>query len=186
MRLLYSEPEDYLTDEYQNPSIGIEKISSVPGFINKTPLNKPLLLIMLLGYEPARSLAIYNNIDPDRTYLIVPHPPYNEQWKGRTERKNSNLINTVKEDRVERMHSYDVNQFVQEFSNFIANEDIDLNQWNCLISPLSTKPQTLGLFNYWRENKGAFSLIHSTPLKYNKLFKPTGISKRHIIKDANP
>lgn len=183
LRLLYAEPDNYLTEEYQNSSMGIEKISSIPGFRNETALNKPLLLIMLLGFEPTRSMAIYNNVDPDRTYLILPEPPYKPDWEGRTARKNSELITTTRDDSVREMHSYDVDQFVTQFREFIESESIDLNEWNCRISPLSTKPQALGVFKYWREHKGSFSFVHSTPLKHNKLFDPDGIADRHVLKE---
>lgn len=185
LRLLYSEPHKYLTDKYQNRTKGIKEITSIPGFRNETPLNKPLLLILLLGFEPTRSMAIYNNVDPDRTYLVLPEPPYKPDWEGWTARKNSKLITTTREDSVKEMHSYDVDQFVTQFREFIESEDINLTEWNCRISPLSTKPQALGVFKYWRENKGAFSFLHSKPLEYKKLFDTEGIADRHVLKEPN-
>jgi|GEM_PF-5577191 len=181
IRLLYSEPHDYTTDQNQE-STGIEKISSIPGFVNNAPLNRKLLLILFLGYEPARSMAIYNHIDPDETFLIIPDPPYQNDWEGRTEQLNANLINAVKSENIHRMHSSDPRIFRKEFEQFIDENGVSIGEFNCRISPLSTKPQSLGLFDYWRKNRGDFSLIYATPLNKKRLFDPVGIGTRHILK----
>jgi len=184
LRILYSEPEEYSTDSYQETPVGIEKISSIPGYANNAPLNRKLLLILLLGYEPARSMAIYDHIDPDETYLIVPDPPYHSDWEGKTERMNAGLIDTVKSDNIFRLHSSDPTTFRREFENVVKDSGIDIGVFNCRISPLSTKPQSLGLFDYWRENRGDFSLIYSTPLTQKKLYDSVGIGDRYILKEA--
>ena len=182
LQILYSEPGDYSTDQYQKNPVGIKKISSIPGFVNKAPLNKKIVLILFLGFEPARSMAIYDHIDPDETYLIIPDPPYYSEWMGRSERMNASLIDTVRSENILRMHSSDHHQFERQFEE-LANA-VDIGNVNCRISPLSTKPQSLGLFNYWRQSRGDFSLIYCSLSDEKKLYDPVGIGEQHILKEA--
>jgi len=176
-RLIYSQPEDYHSSRPVTDSKGIQNIDSVPGFINSTPLNRKTLLILMLGFEPARSKAIYNNYDPDSSYLIVPSPGYKEGWEERTVRQNSYLRNVLGENNIEHIHALHPGQFVKQFNRFLTENEIKLGEWNTFVSPLSTKPQTVGLYYIWRKNERTISVVHSTPLERNKLFVPTGLSE---------
>jgi hypothetical protein len=172
--IVYSTPEKY-TDNNESVSKGIGKIESVPGFVNSSPLNQNILLIMMLGFEPARSIAIYHNYDPEKTHLVIPHPPYKTEWKSKTYDKNSRLIHEVGEKRAHNMHSIDPTKFVRDFYKMVEENDIQLNNYNTYVSPLSTKPQTVGLYYIWKKNKKDMSIIHSEPLEKNKLFISNGI-----------
>jgi hypothetical protein len=130
---------------------------------------------MLLGFEPARSNAIYHNYDPDETHLIIPHPPYKDEWENKTYSKNSRLIHEVGSENVHKMHSKDPIMFIDDFIELIESYDIDLGEFNTYISPLSTKPQTVGLYYIWKRNEKDVSIIHSDPLEKNKLFSSNGI-----------
>lgn len=182
MKILYSEAEKYATDQYEKSTVGIEKISSIPGFVNKAPLNKKVILVLLLGFEPARTLAIYNRIDPDETYAIIPDPPYYPEWRGRSESLNSNIISSIKKDNIYRMHSSDPEIFEKEFKSFAENANI--RDYNCRLSPLSTKPQAMGLFNYWKKNKGVLSLIYCSPIGGKTLYEHSGLGDSHILKQT--
>ena len=175
--IIYSTPENYTSIDDKSSSKGIGTIESVPGFVNCSPLNQNILLIMLLGFEPARSTAIYHNYDPDETHLILPYPPYKEEWEEKTYYENSRLIHEIGEERAHKMHSKDPSKFVQDFMSMIENNDLTLEEFNTYLSPLSTKPQTIGLYYIWRENEKNVSLIHSEPLEKNKLFTSNGIQE---------
>ena len=183
LRILYSEPKNYTTENNGEYPIGIEKISSIPGFVNEAPLNRKVVLVLLLGFEPARTLAIYDRIDPDETYAIIPDPPYHPEWRGRSERLNSNIINTIKSDNIYRMSSSDPEEFEKKFKSFA--ESVNIRKFNCRLSPLSTKPQALGLFNYWKRNKGDFSLIYCSPLGGKTLYEHSGLGKSHVLKQPS-
>lgn len=175
IRLLYSEPEDYITDIYLPMSTGIRQINSIPGFVGTQPLSKPALLVIFLGYESDRAISLYENLDPNEVILVVPDPPYHAEWKGRTEEMNKHLIELIGNDRIKYANSRDPLIIASELERII--EDYNLNDWHLCIASLGTKPQTVGIYQFWQKHKGECSLIYAQPLKHNKRFYSKGCGK---------
>lgn len=154
-------------------SIGIHKIEPITGFISQTPLSRPILLIIFLGYESDRAKAIYENLDPNEVLLIVPDPPYHKEWKGRTEEINRHLIKIISKDRIKAAPSEDSLEVAVKLEELL--KDYPLDDWRWIIAPLGTKPQTLGIYLFWRKNRGKFSIIYAPPLEHNNPFFSTGV-----------
>ncbi|MCK5615428.1 hypothetical protein KAR91_76905 [Candidatus Pacearchaeota archaeon] len=175
IRLLYSEPEDYVTDLYLPMSTGIRQISSIPGFVGTQPLSKPALLVIFLGYESDRAISLFENLDPNEVILVIPDPPYHVEWEGRTEEMNKHLIALIGEDRIKYANSRDPFTIASELESI--TEDYNLDEWHLCIASLGTKPQLIGIYLFWQKHKGECSLIYSQPLNHNKHFYSKGIGK---------
>ena len=181
LRVLYTEPGDYVTDLYLPMSYGLKRIDPIPGFVNVQSLRKPMLLVIFLGYEGNRAKALLENLDPNETLLIVPKPAYHKEWEGRTEYMNRDLIALLGEQNIKYAHSQDPLKVEEQISEIFQNSDYRLDKWNCCIAPLGTKPQTLGLFLYWRTNPGQFSIIYAQPLKHNQSFYSQGVGRTWLL-----
>jgi hypothetical protein len=178
LRLLYTEPKEYVTDLYLQMSTGVRQINPIPGFINSESLSKPLLLVILLGYERDRAMALFSAMDPNETLLVVPDPPYHTEWKGRTEDMNRDLITLIGEERLKRAHCLDPLKTADDLSRMLGpRAPYPLRDWHCCIAPLASKPQAVGLYLFWRSNPGRFSIIYAQPLKHNESFYSEGTGR---------
>jgi len=185
IRLVYSEPKDYVADLYLPMSSGIRRIDVVPGFVNNQCLSKSLLLLIFLGYEGDRANALVQNIDPNETLLAIPRPAFHPEWEKRTEEMNSNLIQLIGDDHKIEMHSLDCNEVAVTLSKILVyGPGSPLAHKNCCIVPLGTKPQTVGLYLFWRQNVGKFEIQHASPLEVNEQFVSRGIGKTWLL--VNP
>jgi len=179
LRIYYTPPKNYVTELNLPMSFGLRKISPISGFVGHSPLSKPTLTVILLGYEGDRAKAIYENLDPNEVLLIIPDPPYHKEWKGRTEKMNEHLIKIVGKDKVIGAHSKDPIKLLTKLEKIF--KDYPLDKWRCSISPLGTKPQALGLYLFWRKNKGKFSIIYAQVLRHNEPFFSTGVDEPLIL-----
>jgi hypothetical protein len=179
LRIYYTEPKDYITDLYLPMSMGIRTISPITGFISHTSLSRPTLLVILLGYEGDRANAIYENIDPNEVFLIIPKPAYHAEWEGRTEAMNKQLIRIIGEDRIRHVHSQDPVLVAGKLEEILRPYSLD--EWRCSIAPLGTKPQALGTYLFWRRNRGKFSIIYAQPLRHNERFFSTGVGRTLLL-----
>ncbi|MGD0921571.1 MAG: hypothetical protein ABSA70_07390 [Terriglobia bacterium] len=187
LKLLYTEPKDYVADLYLQMSTGVRQINPVPGFINAESLSKPLLLVILLGYERDRAMALFNALEPNETVLIVPSPPYHAEWKGRTEEMNRDLITLIGHEKLKYAHSLDPNGLRNDLSHLLGqNGEYPLHHWHCCVAPLANKPQTVGLYLFWRENPGRFSIIYAQALKHNEPFYSEGIGRSWQLLAPSP
>lgn len=173
LRLIYTEPKDYVVDLYLPMSMGIKEVASIPGFSNLRPADKPVLLVIMLGYEGDRAMALYQTIEPNETVLLVPRPAYREEWEGRTEDLNRQLISLLGHDAIAYADSRDPLEVKAALSNVIGNR-YPPTDWTCLVSPLGTKPQTVGLYSFWRESTDSFAVIYAQPLKHNERYYSQG------------
>jgi hypothetical protein len=177
-RIFYTEPKTYVTNLYLPISFGILPIYTVSGYVTTQSLNRPNLLVIFLGYEGDRAMALVNNFEPNETVLIIPDPPYHPEWKGQTEKMNKNLIEIIGSDRVETIHSLNPYSIVKKLETlFCQGCKYDLDKYHCCIFPLGTKPQALGLYLFWRQYHGKFSIVYAPPNKRNESFYPKGIGR---------
>ena len=182
LRLFYTEPEDYVTNLYLPMSIGLRQIKPILGFVNTQCLNKPSLLVIFLGYEGDRAMALFNNQDPNEILLIVPKPAYHKEWEGRTEQMNRDLITLIGEEKIKYAHSQNPQEVALALSDLLGgNGEYNLEDWKCTISPLGTKPQAVGLYLFWRKYPGQFSIVYAQPRKHNEPFYSTGVGKTCLL-----
>jgi len=178
--ILYTEPLDYITNLFLPLSMGISSISTIPGFVSNTPSNLPLFLLIFLGYEGDRAYSLHSKMSPNTTKLIIPDPPYREEWRGRTKKMNKHLIKILGENKLDTAHSLDPYQVKKKLYELEKEHNFDKEKW--VLSPLGTKPQTFGIYLFWRENKHSFSIVYASPLKHNVRFYSTGIGNTWVLK----
>lgn len=173
LRLIYTEPKDYVVDMYLPMSMGIREVASIPGFANIKPSDKPVLLVIMLGYEGDRAMALFQTIEPNETVLLVPRPAYRPEWEGRTEELNRQLVSLLGQDAIAYADSRDPLRVKAALANILGDRYLP-RDWTCLVSPLGTKPQTVGLYSFWRENPDSCALVYAQPLRHNERYYSTG------------
>ncbi|MCK5606466.1 hypothetical protein KAR91_31480 [Candidatus Pacearchaeota archaeon] len=175
IRFLYTEPEDYQTNLFQPLSFGIKEIFPIPLCYGDYDFSNEDLLVLILGYEGSRAVAMYENIDPARTLLLIADPPYHPEWKGRTEELNEEIINIVGLSEIKHLDSRNPVLAAAELRQILL--DKNYSRYNHLISPLGTKPQLLGLYIYYALNPKNTILLYGAPLRHNEFFYSDGIGR---------
>jgi hypothetical protein len=168
-RFLYTEPEDYLTEIFQPLSFGINEVFPVPTYSGDFDFHKDLLLVLMLGYEGDRALAIFEEMDPDDCLLLIARPSYHEQsWEGRTERLNKEVINMVGKSKIRYIDARNPVTVHQQLNDLLSSPT--LQNFNHAVAPLGTKPQTLGLYAYLKTNPSNTIVIYGSPARHNKFY----------------
>ena len=141
--VVYSEPDDYLVSQHIPLSFGLSSLQQTPGFSACPDLSRPVHLMMFLGYEGDRALAVYEQTQPMKTTLVVPHPPYKPNWTGKTEQFNHDLLALVGEQAVLKVDAIDPDDTSTTLTDVLGQSG--RNDFARIICPLGTKPQTLGV-----------------------------------------
>ena len=178
--VVYSEPSDYLVSQYIPLSFGLASLQQIPGFSACPDLSRPVHLMMFLGYEGDRALAVYEQIQPMKTTLAVPDPPYQPSWTGRTEQFNRDLLSLVGEQAVRKIDALDPDATRETLIDILGRSRRD--DFARIICPLGTKPQTLGIYNYIRESDDPPAIVYAGPLRHNHVFYSKGIGKTWMLK----
>lgn len=178
-RFLYTEPKEYIIDLFQPLSFGIKEIFPVPLYCGNIDFAKDCLLVIFLGYEGDRAMALLENIDPTECLLLVPKPAYHPEWEGRTEEMNKEIINTVGESNIKYIDARNPIVTAKVLQEILSERKY--SDYNILIAPLGTKPQALGLYLYWSNNSSKTTLIYNTPLRHNNLFYSEGIGRTWVL-----
>lgn len=173
VRFLYTEPEDYVTDLFQSLSFGIKEIFPIPTYHGDYDFSKGDLLVLMLGYEGSRAVSLYDDVDPSECLLLVPDPPYHREWKGRTEAMNQEIIGIAGTSKIRYLHSRNPMKVAFQLDSILSAPEY--TEYNHVISPLGTKPQTLGLYSYLSTHPANTIVEYGAPLRHNDLFYSTGI-----------
>ena len=179
VRFLYTEPEDYVTDLFQPLSFGIRQIFPIPTYSGNYDFSKDSLLVLLLGYEGNRALALLEETDPADCLLLIAKPAYHEEWEGRAEEMNVGIINIVGRSKIKYIDSRNPVTVSHQLYKILSNPKY--SKYNHIISPLGTKPQTLGLYLYLSTNPLNTVLIYGSPLRHNEPFYSRGIGRSWVL-----
>ena len=179
IRFLYTEPKDYHTNLFQPLSFGIKEIFPIPLCYGNYDFSNEDLLVLILGYEGSRAVAMYENINPARTLLLIADPPYHSEWKGRTEELNEEIINIVGKSQIKYIDSRNPVLVASQLQRILTDTltDTSYSHYNQLITPLGTKPQLLGLYLYYALNPENTILLYGAPLRHNEIFYSYGIGR---------
>ena len=124
-------------------------------------------------------MALLDNLDPTDCLLLIPKPAYHEEWEGRTEKLNKSIINIVGQSKIKYIDSRNPVKVYNQIKSILS--DPNYLKYNHMISPLGTKPQTLGLFYYLSNNPSDTILIYGSPIRHNHLFYSKGIGRSWIL-----
>lgn len=170
LRILYTEPEDYnVVTSRDELVLGLDRITTVPTFEANYDPQKGLTLILFLGYEGDRALAVWENLEPNRTIAVVPKPAFRPGWEGRTEDVNSALLAALDTQDIHFADSLDPSSSVNLLLDLL--QSMSGNKSNWYIATLGTKLQTVGVYYFIAQNrKNIASIIdvrvHGTKLEY--------------------
>jgi len=178
--LLYSEPEEYEIESRLPLSFGISTVEQVPGFSASPDPSRPLHVVMFLGYEGDRAFATHAFLQPRRTTLIVPYPPFKEEWRGRTEELNNNLIAVVGENALKSADAIAPESSLEVLQAVLGpmDERADTSRAIC---PLGTKPQIVGAYLYLRHCLDPPAVIYTGSIRHNHSFYSRGVGRSWII-----
>lgn len=139
---LYTEPEDYASVKSLPLSCGLQEIQTLAGEAGVADCSRPVHLVMQLGYEGDQALAVYEETQPARVTLLIPHPPFRAEWEGRTEGFNSHLLGLIGTGSCRRVDAIDPTGTAAVVKEIVMGRTGE----SAIVCPLGTKPQLLGLF----------------------------------------
>lgn len=178
--IVYSEPEDYIVTPFLPLSFGVSRVEEVPGFAAAPDVSRPLHIVLFLGYEGDRALATYEILQPMKTTLVVPDPPFQEEWRGRTEDLNQELIAVLGTAAIRRTHSLDPEAAYSLLVDVLGASD-KRGEYARVICPLGTKPQAVGAYLYSRAAIDSPALIYTGPLRHNHSYFSRGLGRSWVI-----
>ncbi len=178
--LLYSEPEEYEIESRLALSFGISTVEHVPGFSASPDPSRPLHVAMFLGYEGDRAFATHAFLQPRRTTLIIPYPPFRPEWKGRTEELNHNLLAVVGHQALAKADALDPESSFRILDAVFGPLE-ERGDTSRAICPLGTKPQIVGAYLYLRSSIDPPAVIYAGSLRHNHSFYSRGVGRSWII-----
>lgn len=146
---------------------GVEQITTVPNFFGSSSLEKQTVLVLFLGFEPERSLAVWKHYNPAKTIALVADPPrYGSQDYLKYARDNNSYLLSQPSVEVEAV-SADNPYAVKSVLEAIYGDT--RGSFNMVIGPFGTKPQTVGVFFFCLEHPKA-QVVYSFPVNYTKSY----------------
>lgn len=178
--IVYSEPDEYEIEGQLPLSFGISGIEHLAGFPASPDPSRPLHVTMFLGYEGDRAFATYEHLQPRKTTLVIPDPPFRESWRGRTEEQNRNLLSIVDSEAVVTSDSLDPESTVSVLEKAFGPPNVR-SDFARALCPLGTKPQILGAYIYLRRCTDPPAVIYTGALRHNHSFYSRGIGNSWLI-----
>jgi hypothetical protein len=166
--LLHTEPLDYPTQDNEPVGLGISSVRAIETLAGRNTPSRESLLILFLGYEGRRALALWEHLEPHVTVVVIPDPPYRENWVGRTEAQNRYLLSCVSKDRVFRSHSLVPAATEQLLHDLVHGGTYGAERYNYLVAPLGTKAQTVGAYRFLRRHPGLATVMYARPIRYRE------------------
>jgi len=146
---------------------GIEQVTTIPNFYGSPSLEKETALVMFLGFEPERALAVWKQYNPARTIALITNPPRpgNPDYLKYARQNNAELLSrpSVEVRDVPADNPYAVKNVLDA----IYEETKD--SFNMVIGPFGTKPQVIGVFLFSLEHRKV-QVIYSFPAQYTRSY----------------
>ena len=146
---------------------GVEQITTIPNFFGSPSLEKQTILVMLLGFEPERALAVWKHYNPSKTIALITNPPRygNLDYLKYAQENNSYLLSqpSVEVRDVPADNPYAVKNVLEAIHNDTRDS------FNMVIGPFGTKPQAVGVFLFCLEYPKV-QVVYSFPVKYTRSY----------------
>ena len=146
---------------------GIEQITTIPHYFGSPSMDKENLLVLFLGFEQERALAIWKQFNPGKTIALITNPPRsgNPEYLDYARQNNAGLLSRPNVE--VRDVPADNPLGVKTVLDQIYEETKD--SYNMVIGPFGTKPHVVGVFLFCREHPGV-QVIYSYPQTYTKSY----------------
>lgn len=146
---------------------GVAQITTVPNFFGSISVDKQTVLVLFLGFEPERSLAVWKHFNPAKTIALITNPPRygNLNYLRYAEKNNSYLLSqpSVEVRNVPSDNPYAAKKVLEAIYGDIRGT------FNMVIGPFGTKPQAVGVFLFCLEHPKA-QVVYSFPVKYTRSY----------------
>jgi hypothetical protein len=146
---------------------GVEQITTMPNFYGSPSLEKQTALVLFLGFEPERALAVWKHFNPSKTIALITNPPRsgNLDYLKYARDNNAYLLSrpSVETRDVLADNPYAVKKMLETIYHDTRES------FNMVIGPFGTKPQALGAFLFCWEHPRT-QIIYSFPVNYTKSY----------------
>jgi hypothetical protein len=146
---------------------GVEQITTVPNYFGTISFEKQTLLVLLLGFEPERSLSVWKHFNPTRTIALISNPPRDGQgdYLEYAQKNNAYLLTqpNVELRDVPPDDPYGVRNTLEALYHDVRDS------FNVVIGPFGTKPQTIGVFLFCLEHPKV-QVVYSYPTSYTRSY----------------
>ncbi|MFC1901501.1 hypothetical protein ACFLX3_01030 [Chloroflexota bacterium] len=146
---------------------GIEQITTIPNYFGSPSLEKETALVLLLGFEPERALAVWKQLNPARTIALITNPPRhgNADYLKYARQNNTDLLSlpSVEVGDMPADNPYALKGVLEA----VYEETKD--SFNMVIGPFGTKPQVAGVFLFCQEHRKV-QVIYSFPSTYTRSY----------------
>ena len=167
-RLLYTAPEkhgEWLSRGYR----GVRNMMGFPGC--QVP-GAPMILVVLSGFEPERTMRAIEEHEPSRVLLGIGNPPTTGAFLERNLREQELVLARQDVERFE-FPVDSVAECVRELTSVVGPE---LLRGNVVIAPMSTKLSTVAAMIV-AENHPSIQLTYCVPGEYNTESYSVGASR---------
>lgn len=146
---------------------GIQQITTIPNYFGSPAMDKETALVIFLGFEPERALAIWKQYNPVKTIALITNPPRagNPDYLKYARQNNADLL--AKPSVEVRDIPADNPYAVKMVLDAIYEETKD--SFNMVVGPFGTKPQVVGLFLFCKEHRKV-QVIYSFPATYTRSY----------------
>ena len=146
---------------------GIEQITTIPNFFGSPSWEKEAVLVLFLGFEPERALAVWKQFNPVKTIALITNPPRygNLDYLKYAQQNNSSLLSqpSVEVRDVLADNPYAVKNVLE------AIHEETKDSFNMVIGPFGTKPQVVGVFLFCSEHRKV-QVVYSFPATYTRSY----------------
>ena len=146
---------------------GVSQITTVPNFYGSISLDRENVLVMFLGFEADRSLAVWKHFNPAKTIALITDPPRqdNQSYLEYARKNNEQLLSqpSVELRGVPADNPYAVKKTLEGIYQELKGS------YNIIVGPFGTKPQVVGLFLFWLEYP-KIQIVYSHPTKYTRSY----------------
>jgi len=159
----------HTTQTYSSTKLtkGTMQITTVPNFYGSPSLDKQTALVLFLGFDPERALAVWKHFNPAKTTALITNPPrYGNPDYVKYARENNSYL--LEQPSVEARDMPPDNPHAsRNVLETIYKETKD--SFNMVIGPFGTKPQAVGLFLFCLEHPKV-QVVYSFPVQYTKSY----------------
>ena len=166
--IIYTQGKDRREGE-DSFTIGVSDVITLPGFEGQVG-HRPTLLVVSIGYEGARAYTLFRRYEPTVTLACMGDPGLGDHEREQildTVRRNNGPFLATDSVSVRQLASYDPDVFADDVLKMIDNavkelDDVQGFPTDVVLSPVGTKPQTLGLFSIWQE-RPEYQIAYAIP-----------------------
>ncbi|MDC6362558.1 MULTISPECIES: hypothetical protein [Flavobacteriaceae] len=127
----YSKPKEPMPNQYMGPIPGVYRISAS---------NKPIVLVIGLGYEKYRAKGLVEHIDPEKTFVFYSKPAFDEKYVTDIEQNNSDLLVNLDSQNI---HCHPVNDLISTESQLTSLYHALRDDYKIILAPQGPKPFAL-------------------------------------------